>query len=351
MQFIAKNYREVILLYCSKAFLLQIVKMSLFSTPKKEDAIAGNGAAVVDIKCENSETTSGMEVVTENNKENVEETANKTFLDDIKVEAVGKEEKETDDGENTKDGNVLERKVVILNIDKSKSNDEIEDYLYDNYPDFEIENFKVIRHIPFRVIVTFDTKENAERFVETPFIDGDRIGFKNKIKKLSLVEFRSQSADRRKMKLNAENGLVITCVGFKQDLVTKENIVEYMKDNHEEVTDVDMRPENVLLTFGTKAAADKFLGLTYVKYKGQIIVRQRRVEKTTVKKSPVKKEKEDRKRKHPEINRAPSACIKLKGFKNPQTTFKSIQEALDRKGVKKFDIQFIQVGLRFISCS
>merc|ERR1712241_1371441 len=93
------------------------------------------------------------------------------------------------------------------------------------------------------------------------------------------------------------------------------------------------------------AAADKFLGLTYVKYKGQIIVRQRRVEKTTVKKSPVKKEKEDRKRKHPEINRAPSACIKLKGFKNPQTTFKSIQEALDRKGVKKFDIQFIQYKL------
>ena len=29
------------------------------------------------------------------------------------------------------------------------------------------------------------------------------------------------------MKLNAENGLVITCVGFKQDLVTKENIMEY----------------------------------------------------------------------------------------------------------------------------
>ena len=336
----------MVLLYIS--FLLQIIKMSLLSTPKKEDAVAENGTADVDMKCEDQETTSasGMEVGTENNKENVEETANKTFLDDIKVEAVGKEEKETD-GENAKDGNVLERKVVILNIDKSKSNDEIEDYLYDNYPDFEIENFKVIRHIPFRVIVTFDTKENAERFVETPFIDGDRIGFKNKIKKLSLVEFRSQSADRRKMKLNAENGLVITCVGFKQDLVSKENIVEYMKDNHEEVTDVDMRPENVLLTFGTKAAADKFLGLTYVKYKGQIIVRQRRVEKTTVKKSPVKKEKEDRKRKHPETNKAPSACIKLKGFKNPQTTFKSIQEALDRKGVKKFDIQFIQVGLLF----
>ena len=71
MQFIAKNYPEVILPYWSKAFLLQIVKMSLLSTPKKEDAIAGNGAAVVDIKCENSETTSGMEVVTDFHRLNV----------------------------------------------------------------------------------------------------------------------------------------------------------------------------------------------------------------------------------------------------------------------------------------
>ena len=102
-------------------------------------------------------------------------------------------EKEKEAGEENSD-NSLERKVVILNIDKSKSNDEIEDYLYDTYsePEYQIENFKVIRQIPFRVILTFVTKDQAERFAEAPFIKSEVIGFKNKIKKMKLEVFRSE---------------------------------------------------------------------------------------------------------------------------------------------------------------
>jgi len=39
---------------------------------------------------------------------------------------------------------------------------------------------------------------------------------------------------------------------------------------------------------------------------------------------------------------SPSPSLRLRGFKSPQTNFKTIQDALDRRGVKKFDIPFIK---------
>ena len=128
-----------------------------------------------------------------NNKENME----KTFLDDIKLETEdGGEASPTDEKQTN-----LERKVVILNIDKTKTNDEIEDYLYDHYPNLPIEQFRVIRQIPHRVIVTLDTKENADKFVGLPFVQGELIGFKDRITKMSLERFRSDSALRKKVKV------------------------------------------------------------------------------------------------------------------------------------------------------
>ena len=284
------------------------------------------------------------------NKENM----NGTFLDDIKVEAVvgGEKKKESDcdgaAGAGNKDSS-LERKVVILNIDKSKSNDEIEDYLFDTYsePEYQIENFKVIRQIPFRVILTFVTKDQADRFAEAPFIKSEVIGFKNKIKKMKLEVFRSESADRKKIKIDIQNGLVVSCKGFGNE-ESKETISAYMKDNHTEVSQVEVKEnKDIHVTFTSKDNADKFVGLSYVKCKGLIIERTKLVEKTSPnKKTQANSLKEDRKRKHAETNpKEKSACLKLKGFKNPQTNFKSIQEALDTKGIKKFDIRFIQYNL------
>ena len=301
----------------------------------KEDTIVENNEEVDDSCGE------------KDNKENM----NGTFLDDIKVEAVvgGEKEKESDvdAGAGNKDSS-LERKVVILNIDKSKSNDEIEDYLFDTYsePEYQIENFKVIRQIPFRVILTFVTKDQAERFAEAPFIKGEVIGFKNKIKKMKLEVFRSESADRKKIKIDIQNGLVVTCKGFGND-ETRETITAYMKDNHSEVSQVEVKEnKEIQITFSSKENADKFVGLSYVKCKGQTIERTKVVEKTPIKKPQPNPKKEDRKRKHTETDtKEKSACLKLKGFKNSQTNFKSIQEALDRKGIKKFDIQFIQYNL------
>ena len=70
----------------------------------------------------------------------------KTFLDDINLET--EEEKDDDDTTEPSDKiNMIERKAVIINIDKTKSNDEIEDYLFDNYPEGGVKSFKVIRRM------------------------------------------------------------------------------------------------------------------------------------------------------------------------------------------------------------
>jgi len=304
--------------------------------PVKEETIVENTEGVEDSCGE------------KDNKENM----NSTFLDDIKVEAVvGGEKSKESDGDacaGNKDTS-LDRKVVILNIDKSKSNDEIEDYLFDTYsePEYQIENFKVIRQIPFRVILTFVTKDQAERFAEAPFIKSEVIGFKNKIKKMKLEVFRSESADRKKIKIDIQNGLVVSCKGFGTE-ESKETISAYMKDNHTEISQVEVKEnKDIQVTFTSKDNADKFVGLSYVKCKGKIIERTKLVEKTSPnKKTQSNSQKEDRKRKHAETDpKEKSACLKLKGFKNPQTNFKSIQEALDTKGIKKFDIRFIQYNL------
>ena len=288
-----------------------------------------------------------------NNKENME----KTFLDDIKLETedgggASTEEKQTN----------LERKVVILNIDKTKTNDEIEDYLYDHYPNLPIEQFRVIRQIPHRVIVTLDTKENADKFVGLPFVQGELIGFKDRITKMSLERFRSDSALRKKVKVATQNGLVVNCTGFKADM-DQEKILDYMKNNHEKVSEVEKRENTTLVTFETTEAANRFLSLAYVKCVGAYITRVKRVEKKLPNKQPTKKlspkkpepaaANNSRKRKSDVMtNNGPlpaaatssssTGSLTLTGFKNPQTHHKSVSDALDRKGIKKFDIQYVK---------
>jgi len=285
-----------------------------------------------------------IDCLVEENKENMGEssTSNKTFLDDMDV---------AEDA--TEKVSHVEKKVVIMNIDKTKTNDEIEDYLYDSYPDAEIETFKVFRHVPYRVLVIFNSKAKADQFLEMPIVQGEKIGFKDKIKKVSLRDYRNQAADRKQLIINTNNGLVVKCTGFKaEDGVEK--IKQYMKDNHDEVTGVDKTGGNdVLLTFKEKESVEKFIALSYVKCCGQLITRQKSV-------APAKEQKKTRGRGENKkkivaakgavgkdgssTSSAPSSSpsLRLRGFKSPQTNFKTIQDALDRRGVKKFDIPFIK---------
>ena len=95
-----------------------------------------------------------------------EEGQDKTFLDDINLVEEEKEDEEEDGTDNDKAADkMIERKAVIINIDKTKTNDEIEDYLFDNYPEGGIQSFKVIRRIPYRVIVVFNSKDKLSEFL------------------------------------------------------------------------------------------------------------------------------------------------------------------------------------------
>ena len=274
-------------------------------------------------------------------KEEVEadaEGGEKTFLNDINlVEEEKEDEEEEEEGSDKAADKMIERKAVIINIDKTKTNDEIEDYLFDNYPEGGIQSFKVIRRIPYRVIVVFNSKDKLSEFLAGTDLN-DLIGFKNKMKKLSLVEFRSQAAERRKVHEKIAEGLVEACEGF-DSAETAEAILAYMKDNHSEVSQVEKKEDGkVLLTFQSKSAAAGFAGLSYVKCKGRSISRTVLV--------AVQKFKSERKplvNGTNELNRKrkmeTGASFKLKGFQNKTTTYKTIQETLQLLGL---NVQYVR---------
>ena len=268
----------------------------------------------------------------------------KTFLDDINLET--EEEKDDDDTTEPSDKiNMIERKAVIINIDKTKSNDEIEDYLFDNYPEGGVKSFKVIRRIPYRVIVVFESKEQCEEFLAGPILRDDVIGFKNKMKKLGLAEFRNQAAERRKTHEKIVEGLVVSCAGFDPK-ETNETLLAYMKDNHEEVSKIDMKEDGkVMMTFVSKTAATRFAGLTYVKCRGHSISRTAlvAVQKFLPDRTPLVNgtNQLNKKRKLATTNQFGSS-FKLTGFQSSSTTYKTIQESLHMIGLAKTEVQFVR---------
>ena len=55
-----------------------------------------------------------------------------------------------------------------------------------------------------------------------------------------------------------EEGLVVSCAGFDPK-ETNETLLAYMKDNHEEVSKIDMKEDGkVMMTFVSKTAATRF---------------------------------------------------------------------------------------------
>jgi len=312
-------------------------------TEFKEDKIENNN---VDIEISGAGDVPMDEA--EGDVEKVEEDIpeEKTFLDDISLEAEADEKEDDEDMDKSADKiKMIDRKAVIINIDKTKTNDDIEDYLFDNYPESGITSFKVLRRIPYRVIVVFESPARCDDFLTGPFLKDHLIGFKNKMKKLSLAEFRGQAAERRKVHEKIAESLVVSCEGFGAP-ETKETILAYMKDNHEEVSQIEQKEDGkFIMTFASKAGAAKFAGLSYVKCRGRAISRTVLV--------PVQRFKTDRKplvNGTNELNRKRKltsskevgSSFKLTGFQNSSTNYKTIQESLQMIGINKTDVQFIR---------
>ena len=58
---------------------------------------------------------------------------------------------------------------------------------------------------------------------------------------------------------------MVECEGFRQTPLAE--IKDYMQNNHESVDNVVHRRGKIIVTFGGPKPAERFLGLTYVKFK------------------------------------------------------------------------------------
>lgn len=288
------------------------------------------------------------------------------FLDKISLAMPGDEavpdkaDQEEDEG----------RKILMRNINKKKSGDEIEDYLFDNYPEAGIEEIEVCTRENRRagagklekwftgtVIVKFGTEKQAAAFLAGKLVKEEQIGFRGKLSVIGLAESRKrkkemkeQNAELKKQQRAASvprqvAGKVVECEGFRQTPLAE--IKDYMQNNHESVDNVVHRRGKIIVTFGGPKPAERFLGLTYVKFKGGYITR-------TAGKVEVEQEMRAQsvpagqpgaavgqlKRKASEVN-LEQTMFKLSGMAAGGTNYKLFIKELVRCGLTETDIEFV----------
>jgi len=245
------------------------------------------------------------------------------------------------------------RRVLIKNIDRKKTADDIEDYFFDVYSDAGIEDVFTC-YLPGKkkwfngaAIITFETEEQTQKFMKTDFKKEEQIGFRQKLYKICLADNKKKREERLKKfteqkKKPEVNGVepavktssTIACVGFAGKVKGVSDVQSYMKENHENIVDVQIEKEKTLITFGDQRSADRFLGLTYVKFKGGYIHRRYSEEV-----------KRGEKRKHESSDRylgaVKGAQFKLRGFKSSGTNYTVIKQGLEGLGVEKNEIKFV----------
>lgn len=291
----------------------------------------------------------------------LEEKLNKSeesFLDNITVGVAESPAKvnddESDDPENKYTEEDSVRRVLIKNIDKKKTADDVEDYFFDNYPECGIEHIlsckKMKKWFNGVAIITFEKEQQAKQFLEMDFRKPEEIGFRNKLYKISLVDNKKKREERLK-KFNEQNkntnlngeefvspGCTVSCIGFSGNVKDASEIQCYMKENHENVVDVKLEDEKAHISFGDQRSAQRFLGLAYVKYKGAYIYRKyndeiRRAEK---------RKREGSSDQLGNINKVVGCSFKLTGFQNPNTNYHVIKQKLEEAGVDQSDVKFIR---------
>ena len=179
------------------------------------------------------------------------------------------------------------RRVLIKSIDRKKTSDDIEDYFFDNYSDCGIEDVFTC-YLPGKkkwfngaAIITFEKEEQAQKFMKMELRKEEEIGFRQKLYRICLADNKKKREERLKKfselknKQEVVNGTAetattsrtIACVGFNGKVKGVAEVQSYMNDNHENVVEVKNDKEKTFITFGDQRAADRFLGLAYVKYK------------------------------------------------------------------------------------
>merc|ERR1719341_2982045 len=95
------------------------------------------------------------------------------------------------------------RRIFVKHIDRKKNPDDIEDYFFDTYKDTGLEdvytctvyNARSQRRMFFgNVILTFDTEDNAKKFLEMKLKNEERMTWKRKLVRHTLAEVQKRGS-------------------------------------------------------------------------------------------------------------------------------------------------------------
>jgi len=287
-----------------------------------------------------------------------EDDANKSnFLDNIAlgIEPEGENGVDKVTGKKYNDEDAV-RRVLVKGINRKKTADDVEDYFFDNYSDCGIEEVFAC-FIPGKkkwfngaAIITFETEVQAQKFLNMELKNEEEIAFKQKLYRICLAENKKKreakkNAELEKLKTNGENietgtnSRTVVCTGFAEAAHSITEVQNYLRENHENVVNVFIDQKKTFLTFTDHKAANKFLSLSYVKFKGVYIARKwgedmRRGEKRKV-------EMSDSRSGYQQQGNVKGAQFMLRGFKNTSTNYRSIKQSLEQNGVDKKDVKFI----------
>merc|ERR1712172_321084 len=175
------------------------------------------------------------------------------------------------------------------------------------------------------------------------------------LKKKKDEEAAQKKKTEESVKKNAKStnpgDCIVVCRGFHMNADSLQEVMKYFYDNHEHVIDVNMEvlrdnfgyqrwDDKAFVTFMNKGAADRFISLAYVRFKGNKITRCSVSDYKDIQAGKGKKAPQGaapgNKRKLPEDEKKPvelekGAAIIIKGIENKHTKIKDIRDKL--KGV------------------
>jgi len=225
--------------------------------------------------------------------------------------AAGEEVGSGDDDKYTKED--TPRRIFVKHIDRKKNADDIEDYFFDEYKDTGLEdvytctvyNARSQRRMFFgNVILTFDTEANAKKFLEMKLKNEEKMTWKRKLVRHTLAEVQKRREDRAASVVsNSGDGVnngkgaskvvkagtpvrqgkpgveepkpskIVACSNFPTAFNCNPEVERYLRECHENVREVRRQGNKVLVTFKDQRSAERFVGLAYVKYRGNYIGR------------------------------------------------------------------------------
>jgi hypothetical protein len=217
-----------------------------------------------------------------------------------------------------------------------------------------------------------ESEERREKFLEQKKakIEANKKKKEDEKKAAQLKKKKDEEAAQKKkteesVKKNAKStnpgDCIVVCRGFHMNADSLQEVMKYFYDNHEHVIDVNMEvlrdnfgyqrwDDKAFVTFMNKGAADRFISLAYVRFKGNKITRCSVSDYKDIQAGKGKKAgagaAPGNKRKLPEDEKKPvelekGAAIMIKGIENKHTKIKDIRDKLKAVDVKLQDIVYV----------